>query len=69
MRKSQCHLHLIIHLVKKDGKSNQLNTTNNPEANITENQYEEPIVQRKARIVPRRRTYVEATKFGNKICV
>ena len=40
-----------------------------PEANITNNQYEELLAQRKARIVPGRRTYVEATKFGKKICV
>ena len=39
------------------------------EAYITNNQYEEPLVQRKARIVPGRRTYSEATKFGKKICV
>ena len=38
-------------------------------ANITSNQYEEPLVQKKACIVPDRRTYVEATKFGKKICV
>ena len=40
-----------------------------PEANITNNQYEEPLVQRKARIVPGRGAYVKATKFGKKICV
>ena len=32
-------------------------------------QYEEPTEQRKARIVPGRRTYSEATKFGKKIFV
>ena len=35
-----------------------------PEADITTSQYEEPLVQRKARIIPGRRTYVEATTFG-----
>ena len=40
-----------------------------PEAYITNNQYEETLVQRKARIVPGSRTYSEATKFGKKICV
>ena len=40
-----------------------------PEAYITNNQYEEPLVQKKAHIVPGRRTYSEATKFGKKICV
>ena len=39
------------------------------ETNITSNQYEEPLAQRKARKVPGRSTYVEATKFGKKICV
>ena len=39
------------------------------ETNITNNQYEEPLAQRKARKVPGRSTYVEATKFGKKICV
>ena len=40
-----------------------------PEAYITNNQYEEPLVQRKAHIVPGRRTYSEATNFGKNICV
>ena len=40
-----------------------------PEAYITNNQYEEPLLQRKVRIVPGRITYLEATKFGKKICV
>ena len=40
-----------------------------PEAYITKNQYEEPLVQRKARIVPGKITYLEATKFGKKNCV
>ena len=40
-----------------------------PEAYITNDQYEEPIVQRKARIVLDSRTYLEATKFGKKNCV
>ena len=47
---------------KKSTKHNK-----EPEAYITSNQYEEPIVQRKARIVPGKRTYLEATKFGKKI--
>ena len=48
----------------------QLVTNNKQiEANITNNQYEEPLAQRKARIVTGRRTYVKATKFGKKICV
>ena len=48
----------------------QLVTNNKQiEANITNNQYEEPLAQRKARIVTGRRTYAKATKFGEKICV
>ena len=39
------------------------------EVYITNNQYEEPLVQMKAHIVPGRRTYLEVTKFGKKICV
>ena len=40
-----------------------------PEACITSEQYEELLEQRKARLVPGRRTYSEATKLGKKICV
>ena len=39
------------------------------EAYITNNQYEEPLVQMKAHIVPGRRTYLEVTKFGKKFRV
>ena len=39
------------------------------EAYITNNQYEELLVQSKARIVPGRRAYSEAIKFRKKICV
>ena len=49
---------------KKQSKHNK-----QPEADIINSQYEEPLVQRKARIISRRRTYVEATRFGKKICV
>ena len=54
---------------KKRQKKQSTKHNKQPEANITNNQYEESLVQRKARIVPGRRTYVEATKFGKKICV
>ena len=40
-----------------------------PEAYVTNEQYEEPLEQRKARRVPGRRTYSGATKFGKKTCV
>ena len=40
-----------------------------PEAYITNEQYEEPLKQSKARIVQGRITYSEATKFEKKICV
>ena len=54
---------------KRRQKKQSTKHNKQPEANITNNQYEELLVQRKARIVPARRTYVEATKFGKKICV
>ena len=44
-------------------------TNKQPETDITNEQYEEPLEQRKAHIVPRRRTYLEVTKFRKKICV
>ena len=44
-------------------------TNKQPDAYITNEQYEEPFKQKKERIVPGRRTYSEATKFGKKICV
>ena len=40
-----------------------------PEAYITNKEYEKPLEQRKACVVLGRRTYSEATKFGKKICV
>ena len=58
------------HTPSKRRQKKQSTTHNKkPEANITNNQYEEPLVQRKAHIVLGRRTNVEATKFGKKICV
>ena len=54
---------------KRRQKKQSTKHNKQPEADITNNQYEESLVQRKARIVPGRRTYVEATKFGKKICV
>ena len=39
------------------------------EGNIINEQYEEPLEQKKACVVPGRRTYSEATKFRKKICV
>ena len=69
MSKTQCHLHFIIHLVKEDKKKQSPRHNKQPEAYITNNQYKKPLVRRKTRIVPGRRTYSEATKFGKKICV
>ena len=69
MSKTQCHLHFIIHLVKEDKKKQSPRRNKQPEAYIINNQYEEPLAQRKTRIGPGRRTYSEATKFGKKICV
>ena len=69
MSKTQCHLHFIIQLVKEDKKKQSPRHNKQPEAYITNNQYKKPLVRRKTRIVPGRRTYSEATKFGKKICV
>ena len=54
---------------KRRQKKHSTKHNKQPEAYITSNQYEEPLVQRKALIVPGRITYLEATKFGKKICV
>ena len=67
MRKTQGHLNLIIQLLKKDKKKQSPKHNKQPEAYITNNQCEEPLEQRRAGIVPGRRTYSEATKFGTKI--
>ena len=49
----------------------KLSTKHNkqPEAYITNERYQEPLEQRKARIAPGRRTYLEATEFGKKVCI
>ena len=57
-----------MHLVKEDKKKQSTKRNKQPEAYITDEQYEEPLEQREARIVPGR-AYSEATKFGKKICV
>ena len=54
---------------KRRQKKQSTKHNKQPEAYITNNQYEEPLLQRKVRIVPGRITYLEATKFGKKICV
>ena len=54
---------------KRRHKKPSINYNKKPEAYITSEQYEETLKQREARIVPGRRTYSEATKFGKKICV
>ena len=43
MRKTQCHLHLIINLVKEDKKQSPKHQQQS-EAYITNNQYEQPII-------------------------
>ena len=55
MTKTQGHLNLMIQLVKKRQKKQSPKHNKQPEAYITNNQCEEPLVQRKARIVPGRR--------------
>ena len=70
MRKTPCHFHSFDHTSSKRRQKKQSPKHNKqPEAYITNNQYEEPLLQRKVRIVPGRITYLEATKFGKKICV
>ena len=54
---------------KRRQKKHSTKHKKQPEAYITSNQYEEPLVQRKALIVPGRIIYLEATKFEKKICV
>ena len=54
---------------KKRQKKQSTKHNKQPEAYITNEQYEETLEKRKARIVLRRRTYSEATKFGKDICV
>ena len=54
---------------KRRQKKQSTKHNKQPEACITNEQYEKPLEQKKARIVPGRRTYSEANKFGKKICV
>ena len=54
---------------KRRQKKQSAKHNKQPEAYITNNQYEEPLVQRKARIIPHRIIYLEAAKFGKNICV
>ena len=54
---------------KRGYKKQSTKHSKQPEAYITNEQFKEPREQRKAQIVPGRRTYSKATKFGKKICV
>ena len=54
---------------KRKQKKRSTKYNKQPEAYIANKQYEEPLEQRKPLIVSGRRTYLEATKFGKKICV
>ena len=60
---------IFISPSKRRQKKQATKYNKQPEAYITNEQYEEPLAQGKARIVPSRRTYLEATKFAKKICV
>ena len=64
-----CYLHLIMLPGKRTQKKQSTEYSKQPGAYITNEQYQEPLEQRKVRIVPGRRTYSEATKFGKNICV
>ena len=53
MRKTLCRLHLFDNAPSKGRQKKQSTKTNKqPEAYISNGQYEEPLEQRKARIVP-----------------
>ena len=54
---------------KRRQKKQSTKHNKQPEAYITNKQYEERLEQRKARIAPSRRIYSEPTKFAKKICV
>ena len=54
---------------KRRQKKQSTKHNKQPQAYITNEQYEEPLELRKARIVPGRRKYSEVTKFGKKICL
>ena len=60
---------IFISPSKRRQKKQAAKYNKQPEAYITNEQYEEPTEQRKVRIAPAKRTYLEATKFGKKICV
>ena len=53
-----------MHLVREDKKKQLSKHNKQPNGYITNNQYGERTEQRKASIVPGRRTCLEATKFG-----
>ena len=52
--------------IKRRQKKQSTKYNKQPEAYITNEQHEEPLEQRKARIIPSRRKYLEATKFEKK---
>ena len=54
---------------KRRQKKQLIKHNKQPEASITNEQYEEPLEQRKSRILPCRKAYSEATKFGKKIYI
>ena len=56
-------------LSKRRQKKQSTKHDKQPETYIVNKQYEEPLEQRKVRIVLGKRAYSEATKFGKKICV
>ena len=47
MKKTQCHLHLIIHLVKEDEKSSKLNTKNNHKLTLLKTNMKNPLYRGK----------------------
>ena len=55
--------------IKREQKKQSTKHNKQPEAYITNEQYEEHLEQRKVCIVLGSRTFLEATKFEKKICV
>ena len=57
MRATQYYFHLTMLLVKENRKKKSTKHQKQPEPYITNDQYEEPLEQRKAFIVPVKSTY------------
>ena len=54
---------------KRRQKKQSIKHYKQPDAYITNNQYEEHLEQRKAHILSGKKTYAEAIKFAKKVCL